>query len=120
MRVESINKIRRPTAADYMGADFALSKGNVPTYEVFMADMKDQWEEYFRETEKRGITGDNIGPVNFRQYLSESMVVLLKQVGEVIPQKAAAGTLSREDAAAATELANTLIDYETRALASME
>jgi len=110
-------KFRRPSAQDYTGFGVHFKPGAVPTYEEFMADMKEQWSQQLRETERLG-TGGYSAPIDFGQYMRESHAALVYQLEEVIPKKAADGLLSQEDAAAAAELGRIILGYVKRFLSS--
>lgn len=115
-----MNKVRRPTAQDYIGTSLALDMSKVPTRDEFIHDMNEQWESYFTESEKKGPGAGVPGPVNFKQYLQESMAALLRQRDEIIPKQVKENTLEKQDAAAATELLNIIIEYEERELALID
>lgn len=110
-------KIRRPSAQDYIGMGVQFNRAAVPTYEEFIADLREQWQQQLREPEKFGIEGYK-APIDFKQYMRESYTALCSQVEEVIPQKFKDGLLSKEDAAAATELGTVVLGYEERFLNS--
>jgi|YNPNPStandDraft_1061719.scaffolds.fasta_scaffold201873_2 hypothetical protein len=107
-----MDKIRRPTAADYINTSILLH--DVPTYDEFMEDLKKQWQDQFTEAERLGVNGN--APISFYYYINLSMETIKKQIEEIIPQKYKEGTLSAEDAAASTELLTILLSYEERAL----
>jgi hypothetical protein len=106
-------KIRRPTASDYINAAMVLDTNQIPSFHDFMEDLKIQWQEQFTIAERQGAGGK--APITFADYLALSMETLKKQVEEVIPVKFREGLITKEDAAAATELANILLRYEDRA-----
>jgi len=120
MRKRPYGKVRRPTAEDYAGVRAQMDMSKAPTYDEFMGVLTEMWEGQFTAAEKRGLGAGVVGPVNFKQFLQESRAVLIRQRDEVIPEKYSDGLLSKEDMVAATELAGLLIEYEERALRSME
>jgi len=114
---ETFVKLRRPTAQDYLGMGVQFKREEVPTYEEFIEDQRQIWQQQLREPEKYGVEGYK-APIDFKQYLRESKVALIYQIEEIIPQKFKEGLLSNEDAAAATELGTIVLSYVERYLNS--
>jgi hypothetical protein len=88
----------------------------MPTYEEFIFDQKTLWEQNYSEPEKKGTGPGSPGPINFEQYLKESLQTLIWRKDEEVPMRFKTGIIDKHDAIANTEFIEKLIEYVKKAL----
>lgn len=116
-----MNKIRRPSAKDYIDADIIMAAygGRMPTQDEFIHDMREQWDDSFTPQEKLGLGSSSPGPITFSYYLQLSRVALIGQMKEVIPNKVKEGLLTKAAAVRNIDLIKQLIEYENKTIRSL-
>jgi len=108
-------KLRR-SSTEYREVTTMMDTARAPTFEEYRYDMRTLWEKEFSEPEKKGTGPGSPGPINFEQYIKESLQTLIWRKDEEVPIRFKKGLIDSHDAIANTEFLDILIGYNRRIL----
>jgi len=93
-----------------------MDLSRAPTYDEWVFDMRTLWESEFSEPEKAGTGPGSPGPIDFEQYMKESLQTMIWRKDDEVPMRLETGVITKVDAVANTEFLEILIEYAKKAL----
>jgi len=120
MRRRSGRGIRRNRSREYKSAlQTVMASNETLEYHSYIQQLETDWNEQFTNPEKYGYGPTDPGPINFGQFLRESLATLEFRRDKDLPENRANGNLIREEFDWNMDLVNQMIEFNKRKLGEL-